>query len=106
MLRRLFLTAIALAACLMAAVVLLSADLAPARPAKAGALGEPQWGPDIQVNPRVTITPSAQKNFSLAINPIDPNMVIAGYNSSNPSGGLSAYAWSTNAGRTWGGGMF
>src|SRR6478672_9275452 len=106
MLKRLFLTVMALTACLIAAVLLLSADIAPARPALAGALGEPQWGTDIQVNPRVTLTPSAQKNFSLAINPTDPNMIIGGYSSSSPSSGLSAYAWSTNAGRTWGGGQF
>src|SRR3954451_5540705 len=110
--RRLFVTVAALVMCVAGVALLLSADVGPGgralgMAASAHALGvrEPQWGPDIQVNPRVTVTPSTQKNCSLAINPANPNIVIAGYNSSNPDLGLSGYAASTDAGRTWTGGL-
>ncbi len=42
----------------------------------------------------------------MAVNPTDPNNVIAGYESPFSSNGVSAYSWSTDAGRTWSGGGF
>ena len=39
---------------------------------------EPQWGIDIQVNATSISTPSLKANFSLAVNPANPNDAIAG----------------------------
>jgi len=63
----------------------------------------PQWGPDIQVNPTPTGTPyhPVQRDFSLAINPTDPNTVIAGWDSLQGDPGLEAYGWSTDQGLSW-----
>src|SRR6478672_2701173 len=63
----------------------------------------PQWGPDIRVNPQTSATPSVQRNYSLAIDPTNPNHVIASYDSQHPPTSISGYAWSTDAGRTWAG---
>src|SRR5437870_3968830 len=61
----------------------------------------PQWGPDIRVNPLSTLTPSMQQNFAFAVNPANPNEVIAGYDSWNDVLTDSAYARSTDGGSTW-----
>jgi hypothetical protein len=68
----------------------------------------PQWGPDIQVNPTPTGTPyhPVQRDYSLSINPVDPNTVIAGWNSLQGDPALDAYGWSTDQGLTWSGGRF
>src|SRR4051794_22370456 len=68
--------------------------------------GEPQWGTDIQVSPDFQITPEAQRNFSMAINPTNPDNIIASYNSQVLHNYLSGYASSTDSGRTWTGGRF
>jgi hypothetical protein len=68
----------------------------------------PKWGPDIQVNPTPTGTPyhPVQRDFSLSINPANPNTVVAGWDTTPGGPGLSAYGWSTDQGRTWIGGEF
>ncbi|HEX9989908.1 MAG TPA: S-layer homology domain-containing protein [Chloroflexia bacterium] len=71
-----------------------------------GSIGEPVWGSDIRVNPTIAVDTSTHRNSSLAINPANPNIVLAGYDNQQGKEGLSGYAWSTDAGRTWLGGHF
>ncbi len=66
----------------------------------------PQWGHDVRVNPTSSLTPDLQKNFSLAVNPTDPNNIIASYDSLDTNNTNSAYSYSTDAGRTWTGALF
>jgi hypothetical protein len=61
----------------------------------------PQWGTDIRVNPVSHVTPSVQRNFAFAVNPAQPQEVIAGYDSPNGVLTDSAYARSTDGGQTW-----
>jgi hypothetical protein len=69
--------------------------------------GLPQWGLDILVSTPATSTATTRSNVSLAVNPRDPNQVLAAYNSDYSDGtALSAYAWSTDAGRSWRGDRF
>src|SRR5207248_2307745 len=98
--------ALVLASCLSSVVLILTSDYPRASARPLDAFPEPQWGPDIQVNPTVSSTPSAYRNFSLAVNPINPNNVIASAESAYSDQGLIAYRWSTDAGRNWGGGWF
>src|SRR5436305_1678418 len=67
---------------------------------------EPQWGPDIPVNAPLSDTYGIHKQFSLAIDPTNPDDVIAGYDSYREGPGESGYSWSTDAGRSWAGGRF
>jgi hypothetical protein len=72
-----------------------------------GGVGLPQWGPDILVSTPATSTTTTRSNVSLVVNPHDPNQVLAAYNSDYSDGtALSAYAWSTDAGRSWTGDRF
>src|SRR5689334_11768622 len=68
----------------------------------------PQWGPDTQVNPTPTDNPyhPLQLNPSLAVNPTNPNTVIAGWESFQSAPTVDAFQWSTNQGLTWSGGRF
>ncbi len=70
-------------------------------PALAPATPVPQFGTDLQVNPIPTATPATQKNFSIAVSPTNPNLVISGYDNEVQDNPISAYATSTDAGRTW-----
>jgi hypothetical protein len=72
-----------------------------------GGAGLPQWGPDILLSTPATSTVTTRSNVSLAVNPRAPNQVLAAYNSDYSDGtALSAYAWSTDAGRSWRGDRF
>ena len=71
---------------------------------RAGPPAAIQWGPDRQVNPPSTATPSVQRNFAFALDPNDPHRVIAGYDSWDPGNSYSGYSVSTDAGQTWAGG--
>jgi hypothetical protein len=70
------------------------------------AVASPAWGTDVRVNPTTSLTPDLQANFSLAVNPTDPNNLIASYDSLDPNNTNSAYSVSTDAGRTWTGAQF
>ena len=66
-----------------------------------------QWGPDIQVSHPSTGGLTIRTNPALAINPLDPNQVLAAYDALDDYAysTLSGYSWSTDAGRTWQGGV-
>ena len=57
-----------------------------------GAPAAGAWGPDTRVDPVTTITPDAQRNVTLAVNPDNPDEVVASYDSSDPSLTNSGYA--------------
>src|SRR5438477_6402420 len=88
---------------LLGAVFLLSDTYSPtkASPVYTAQSLEPVWGPDIQVNPTVISTPAAQRNYSMAINPTNPNNILASYDGLGTHSTLSSYARSRDAGRTW-----
>ena len=94
------------AAILLGALALmLAAAPVPGGARRAGPLATPQWGPDIRVNPLASATPNANRNFSLAVDPTDPNHVVASYDNIHSETSFSGYSWSTNGGRTWQGGL-
>src|SRR5690242_10161422 len=95
-----------LALSMLAVVLALSGAQRPAQARPLGGVGLPRWGQDIQINPPTIRTPSAERNCTLAINPANPNMVIASYEDQQPRQSFNAYSWSTDAGRTWGGSDF
>ena len=66
---------------------------------------EPIWGEDIIVNPTLTPAPYryVQRNFNLAMNPLDPTMILAGYDAQVENFIQSAYAVSRDSGLTWDG---
>ncbi len=100
------LAALTLAFCLLGVVLALSPSYLPASARPLDPIPEPQWGPDIQVNPTVSSTPAVYRNPSLAVNPANPNIVLAGSESSFSDQGPIAYHWSTDTGRTWSSGGF
>src|SRR5437867_1654716 len=67
---------------------------------------EPRWGPDFRANPSPTKTTDKHKNISMAVDPTNPNKVLAGYDYRDSGGLGSGYSWSTDGGRTWLGGYF
>src|SRR5690348_16455603 len=76
--------------------------------AKAGSFAfsaEPTWGADIKVNPSPTATTFVVENLSMAVNRANPNLLLAGYTTSEITNG-SGYAFSTNSGVAWSGGEF
>src|SRR4051794_31456195 len=105
--RPLLLTISKLAGCALA-VMLLAAWHSQASAGSHLATQLPQWGPDIRVNPTPTDTPYhlLQLNPSLAVNPANPNLVIAGWESFQSAPTVDAYQWSTDQGVTWSGGRF
>ncbi len=94
---------ILLAAGLLAVVALQGGTgrAAPARPA-----APPIWGPNARVNPLTSVTPSVQRNAALAVDPANPDRIVAGYDSWDPGATYSGYGISTDGGRTWAGGRF
>jgi hypothetical protein len=73
-------------------------------PVTPGVLPAPTWGPDIRVSALAVPTPYKRKNITLAVNPVNSNMVAAGYErSKDVSTNISAssYSISTDAGRNW-----
>src|SRR4051794_16572074 len=78
--------------------LLLAAGQSQARTVPQAPAPVPQWGVDIQVNPTPTGTPyhPLQMNFSLAVNPVNPNNVIAAWDSWQLDPGPDAYGWSTD----------
>src|SRR4051812_32855851 len=97
------LAAMVLVFCLLGVILAISPEHGPASARPLDSVPEPQWGIDIQVNPPPSRTPVVDRNYSLAVNPLSPNNVIAGYESPFSGEGIVSYAWSTNGGRTWGG---
>ena len=109
MIKRLISAALLIATCVIGAWLMLSQPEGMPTPVSAVALDtppEPQWGVDVQVNPPVTSSLPTQKNFSFAVNPTNPDNVIAGYDNTASSNSLSGYSWSTDGGHTWQGGRF
>lgn len=92
--------------CLLGLVLALTPGHLTASSASPGSASEPQWGADIQVNPIASRTPVVDRNYSLAVNPVAPNHVIASYESPFSDQGAIEYASSTNGGQTWSGGSF
>jgi hypothetical protein len=68
----------------------------------------PVWGPDIKVNPTEIPVPnrSVQRNFDMAANPANPQMLFTSYDNQRESAIRSGYAVSTDTGQTWNGGAF
>jgi hypothetical protein len=106
-----FLLISTLLGCVMAVILLLvagqsqaSAGIQPQSPTT----GDPHWGLDIQVNPTPTGSPyqPMQLNFSMAVNPTNPNSVIAGWDSYQSAPSSVAYGSSSDQGLTWSGGRF
>src|SRR5688572_30015383 len=92
---------------LLGAVALVgSQSLASAQQGSHSAIPTPVWGPDIRVNPTTTAPLIAQRNISMAINPLNPNLVIASYDNNENKIRYSGHAASTDAGLTWDAGRF
>jgi hypothetical protein len=73
-------------------------------PVSPGVLPAPTWGTDIRVSALAAPTPYKRKNITLAVNPANTNMVVAGYERSKDvslNTSASSYSVSTDAGRTW-----
>jgi len=85
-------------------VVIIEQPISRAAPLTPGA--PPTWGTDIRVSPVFTTTPDAQVNYALAVDPTNPDRVLAGYDSYGFNGVTSGYALSSDAGRTWTGDRF
>jgi hypothetical protein len=66
----------------------------------------PAWGADFAVNPPPVYTPSALRNSTIAIDPTDPQKLIAGYENTGYKLNETDYATSSDAGRTWATGAF
>jgi hypothetical protein len=77
---------------------------AGARPV--GPFTEPEWGTDVRVNPIISGTREMFKNYTMAINPANPNMLLGGYDYASPSLWSLGYAVSTNTGISWTNGLF
>ncbi len=73
-------------------------------------LDQPVWGPDVRVNSRPSPSPTSQlaivRNYSLAVNPTNPDNVIASYDNQEFSIYNSGYSYSTDGGRSWSSGIF
>ncbi len=65
----------------------------------------PVWSRDVQVNAPPAL-PAAERNIALAINPLNPQFVIAGYDSVEQNFLRSGYGASTDGGATWTAGRF
>src|SRR5436190_6888390 len=101
MTRHLLLASLVLLSCLLGAVIALTSYQPLANAHSSSVAVPPQWGTDIQVNPSPAVTPAAQRNFSIAIHPTNPNNLIAAYDSTGVHNTQNGYAWSTDAGQTW-----
>ncbi len=95
-LRRLRLLILSVGLLMPAGGALAGARSAPARPQ----IPPPVWGRDSQVNPPPPL-PAAERNIALAINPLDPQIVIAGYDSLEQNFLRSGYGASSDGGATW-----
>ncbi|MDQ6740547.1 MAG: exo-alpha-sialidase, partial [Actinomycetota bacterium] len=95
-----------LGALLLASIlaVIIEQPISRAAPPASGV--PPTWGTAIRVSPVFTTTPDAQVNYALAVNPVNPDRVLAGYDSYGPNAITSGYALSSDAGRTWTGDRF
>jgi hypothetical protein len=70
--------------------------------------GLPIWGTDIKVNPTEVPPPfrSVQRNFEMAVNPANPQMLLTGYDNLRKTTNRSVYSVSTDSGLTWTSGGF
>src|SRR5690348_816718 len=91
-----------------AGLITLAALLGTQQPAASAPVppGTPAWGQDVRVNPTTSLTPDLQTNYSFAVNPTNPDNIVASYDSLDPNNSNSAYSVSTDGGRTWTGGAF
>jgi hypothetical protein len=110
MYRRYFLSCAILMACLPVAALVFWAPGASVGATQAfqpikGQAGEPQWGFDVRVNSLSGDKETVQRNFALAVDPTNPNRLLAGFDTHQISI-QSAYASSTDGGRTWANGLF
>lgn len=98
--------AVALAFCSLGLVLSVPTLRATATTGFEDLVHNPQWGPDIRINPDEGEGPSAQRNYSVAINPTNPNNVLATFESQGIHSSRNGHAWSTDAGRTWASSFF
>lgn len=94
--------------CLLVGAAALLAMASPSRSLAAGkdpvpSIPLPHWGTDVHVD---TVTADNHEAFSLAVNPTDPNKVLASFKYEGPQDPGSAYSLSTDAGRSWAGSVF
>jgi len=75
--------------------------------ANAGGLSpDPEWGTDIPLSVPEPSVRDLHRNIALSINPTNSNNVVAAYDRSQSFAGFTGYSWSSDAGRTWGQGIF
>src|SRR5689334_3695135 len=105
--KRFALSILVLVLCSLGAVLAMSPHrLEASAPQPISSIPEPRWGTDIQVNASPSTTPAIYRNYSVAINPTNPNNLIAAYESPFIAQGFLSYAWSSDAARSWGNGTF
>ncbi len=96
---------ISLLGALLVAALIVTAGQSPvgASPARVNG-ANPVWGLDIKVSPINQGNLDANRNLSLAVDPTNPNNVVAGYDNYMSAGSQTAFSRSTDGGRTWTGG--
>ncbi|HKP52894.1 MAG TPA: S-layer homology domain-containing protein [Chloroflexia bacterium] len=93
-----------LGALLLAVALILTARESPAVASHAKVIPNPVWGLDIRVNPPNTGNLDANRNLAFAVDPTNPNNVVAAYDNYMSAGSQAAFSRSTDAGRSWSGG--
>lgn len=99
-------TAGAIILCLLSVFILTYTSGQTASAGSSMASHAPQWGVDIPVSSPDDTMRDVHRNVSLSINPTNPDNVIAAYERGHSFQGVTAYSWSTDAGRTWDQGSF
>ena len=95
---------ILLAAFAAVVVLLISTGELPVEANPGQPVANPVFGLDVRVNPPNTGNLDANRNPSIAVDPTNPNNVVAGYDNYLSAGSQTAFSRSTDAGRTWTGG--
>src|SRR5688500_12180637 len=88
-------------AILLLGVLILLVGQSTAGAHQQASIPNPEWGPDIRVNPTTTAPLIAQRNSAMAVSPLNPNLTIASYDNNEKDIRYSGHATSTDAGLTW-----
>ena len=99
--KRFSLPLIVVAALLLIGLIVLAADETSASARPLSSIPDPQWGTDVRVNPTSTSFLTAQRNFTLAVNPASQNVILSAHDDNEEGQRYSASARSTDAGLTW-----
>jgi len=99
--RRLLILILSVGLPLSVGSAMVGARSAPTRPQ----VSPPVWGHDVQVNAPPPL-PAAERNIALAVNPQNPQFVIAGYDSQEEDSLHPGYGASTDGGASWTAGRF